>query len=55
MADGIEIDFLPVGEGEHSGDAIAIRWKQGDESKVMIYDGGTKGYGEALVNHVRNH
>lgn len=55
MADGIEIDFLPVGEGEHSGDAIAIRWQQGGESKVMIYDGGTKGYGETLVNHVRNH
>jgi hypothetical protein len=23
---GYEIDFLPVGEGEKSGDAIALRW-----------------------------
>ncbi|WP_432260839.1 ComEC/Rec2 family competence protein [Cupriavidus sp. TMH.W2] len=51
----MEIDFLPVGKGESSGDAIAIRWKESDRYKVMIYDGGTKDYGEALVNHVKGH
>jgi len=55
MANGIEIDFLPVGEGEHSGDAIAVRWLVNEQYKVMIYDGGTKEYGVALVNHVRTH
>jgi len=55
MASGIEIDFLPVGEGEHSGDAIAIRWLEGNEYRVMVYDGGTKGSGPALVNHVKKY
>lgn len=55
MVNGIEIDLLPVGEGEHSGDAIAIRWKENDQYKVLIYDGGTSDYGEALVNHVKTY
>lgn len=55
MADEIEIDFLPVGEGEHSGDAIAARWRDNGQYKVMIYDGGTKDCGVALVNHVKTH
>lgn len=55
MADSIEIDFLPVGEGEHSGDAIAIRWRENDQYKILIYDGGTKAYGPALVEHVKTH
>ncbi|MFX1763419.1 MBL fold metallo-hydrolase [Paraburkholderia sp. A1RI-2L] len=55
MTTGIEIDFLPVGEGEHSGDAIAIRWLEDGRYRVMLYDGGTKDYGQALVNHVKTH
>ncbi|MAF04748.1 MBL fold metallo-hydrolase [Herbaspirillum sp.] len=55
MVSGYEIDFLPVGEGERSGDAIAIRWFEGAESKVMIYDGGTRDYGKVLVEHVQQH
>jgi len=55
MAESIEIDFLPVGEGEHSGDAIAVRWRENDQYKIMIYDGGTKAYGTALVEHVKTH
>lgn len=55
MADGIEIDFLPVGDGEHSGDAIAVRWREDGQYKIMIYDGGTKAYGAALVEHVKTH
>lgn len=55
MVDSIEIDFLPVGEGEHSGDAIAVRWRENDQYKILIYDGGTKDYGSALVDHVKTH
>lgn len=55
MADSIEIDFLPVGKGEHSGDAIAIRWRENGEYKVMIYDGGTQAYGAELVKHIQEH
>jgi len=55
MADSIEIDFLAVGEGQRSGDAIAIRWREGDLYKVMVYDGGTKDYGQALVDHIQRY
>jgi beta-lactamase superfamily II metal-dependent hydrolase len=51
---GVEIDFLPVGDGARSGDAIALRY--GDALRgyrVMIIDGGTKEAGERLVHHVR--
>ena len=34
MVNGIEIDFLPVGEGKHSGDAIAVRWREDDQYKI---------------------
>lgn len=44
-----------MGEGEHSGDAIAIRWLEDGRYRVMLYDGGTKDYGQALVNHVTTH
>ncbi|RKE25260.1 metallo-beta-lactamase superfamily protein [Paraburkholderia sp. BL23I1N1] len=55
MADGIEIDFLPVGTGEKSGDAIAVRWIADGKYRVMLYDGGTKEYGRPLVEHVMKH
>ena len=54
---GCEVDFLPVGEGERSGDAIAIRWGNLNgprrEQFVMVIDGGTLESGDALVEHVR--
>ena len=56
---GIEIDFLAVGEGEKSGDAIAFRY--GDlfgsrqDQTVCVLDGGTKETGEQLVRHVRQY
>jgi len=37
-----EIDFLPVGNGDKSGDAILIRWQDNEKYKIMIVDGGTK-------------
>lgn len=48
-----EIDFLPVGDGERSGDAIAMRWQQPDGYCIAVIDGGTKESGEHIVEHVR--
>lgn len=55
MAQGIgyEIDFLPVGNGSRSGDAIAVRYGSPGNYKVMVYDGGTKESGQALVDHIK--
>ncbi len=55
MAEGIgyEIDFLPVGSGSRSGDAIAMRYGSPGNYKVMVYDGGTKDAGQALVDHIK--
>src|SRR5271155_1444483 len=50
---GLEIDFLQVGDGERSGDAVALRY--GDLPtgfEVMVIDGGNKASGEALVRHI---
>lgn len=56
---GYEVDFLPVGEGEKSGDAIALRFGNlrgsRDEQTVVIIDGGFKETGEKLVEHVRHY
>ena len=53
---GFEIDFLAVGEGERSGDAIAIRYGSAAAGyQVGIIDGGTKDSGEQLVEHVRRY
>ncbi|MFC6282574.1 MULTISPECIES: ComEC/Rec2 family competence protein [Polaromonas] len=53
MADGLEIEFLPVGTGEHCGDAITVRWREGDRFRVLVYDGGTSEYGPKLVTHLK--
>ena len=54
---GYEIDILAVGEGERSGDAIAIRcgnmWGRPDEQSVIVIDGGTIDSGERLVHHIK--
>ena len=50
---GLEIDFLQVGDGDRSGDAIALRYGNlltGFE--VMVIDGGNKASGKALVRHI---
>lgn len=52
---GFEVDFLPVGNGGRSGDAIAIRYGIPGEYKVLVYDGGTKESGQALVNHIQQY
>lgn len=56
---GFEIDFLPVGTGARSGDAIALRWGNlfgsPEEQFVMVIDGGNKASGSALVHHIKDH
>ena len=50
-----EIDFLPVGNGDKSGDAICLRWEENNGYKVMIIDGGTKDSGERIVEHIKKY
>lgn len=50
-----EIDFLPVGNGDKSGDAIAIRYGTQGNYKVMVVDGGTKESGKKLVEHIKKY
>lgn len=55
---GFEIDFLPVGNGEDSGDAICMRWgydlcSDNPDQFVMIVDGGYKETGEEVLKHIK--
>ncbi len=50
---GYEIDFLAVGDGERSGDAIAVRYGSPGAYRVMVVDGGNKESGEKLVEHIQ--
>jgi beta-lactamase superfamily II metal-dependent hydrolase len=54
-----QIDFMPVGDGERSGDAIALRFGNlsgpREQQSVVVIDGGFKESGELLVNHIKNH
>src|SRR5262252_3385906 len=56
---GYEIDFLAVGEGASSGDAIALRYGNlsgpRSEQTVVTIDGGNLESGDALVKHVLKH
>lgn len=52
---GYEIDFLPVGNGNSSGDAIAIRYGEPGNYKVMVVDGGSKESGKTLVEHIKKY
>ena len=53
-----EIDFLAVGEGEKSGDAIALRYgnlSEPSQQKVLVIDGGFKDSGATLVEHIKKY
>lgn len=52
-----EIAFLPVGDGERSGDAIALRFTRPDTGRYVhvLIDAGFQDDGEALVQHVRTY
>jgi beta-lactamase superfamily II metal-dependent hydrolase len=56
---GYEVDFLAVGDGERSGDAIAFRYGDLHGSRanqtVVVIDGGTKETGQAVVDLVKKH
>lgn len=52
-----EIDYIPVGNGEKAGDAIALRFGNligpRNEQSVIVIDGGFKESGEQLVKHIK--
>lgn len=55
---GFEIDFLPVGNGEDSGDSICMRWGYGlntvsPEQFVMVVDGGYAETGKETLKHIK--
>ena len=54
-----EIDFLPVGNGEKSGDAIALRFGPSPLTRhnqtVVVIDGGYTETGPKLVDHIQTH
>ncbi len=50
-----EIDFLAVGDGERSGDAIALRYSYGDSYGIHVIDGGDQDAGERMVDHIRKY
>ena len=56
---GYEVDYLAVGDGEKSGDAIAMRWgylrRSLPKQRVIVIDGGTKESGQALVEHIHRY
>lgn len=55
MINNFEIEFLPVGAGEKSGDCILFHYFENNEEKILVYDGGTQKSGERLVNHVKKY
>jgi Metallo-beta-lactamase superfamily len=50
-----EVDFLPVGDGDKSGDAIGVRFTRPDtgHTAIVLIDAGFEPNGEALVEHVK--
>lgn len=56
---GYEIDYIPVGDGERSGDAICLRYGNlygsRNEQTVVVIDGGYKESGEKLVEHIKQY
>lgn len=53
--DQFEVDFIAVGDGERSGDAIAMRYGTAVGGHyITIIDGGTKETGQKLVRLVRD-
>lgn len=54
-----EIDYIPVGEGEKSGDAICLRYGNltgpRSEQTVIVIDGGDKKAGETMVAHIKEY
>ena len=56
MSKSLEIDFLAVGNGEKSGDAIAFRYgdfSEPSKQTVIVIDGGTKDSGRELCKLIK--
>jgi len=47
-----EIDFLPVGKEERSGDALALRYGNNGVYTIQVVDGGDEAAGEGLVRQI---
>lgn len=52
-----EIDFLPVGDGEKSGDAITLNFTRPDTGSLarVVVDAGFQDDGDAVVGHVERY
>ena len=51
-----EFDFLPVGDGERSGDAICVRFTSPTNGSYIhgVIDAGFEDDGDAIVRHVNS-
>lgn len=49
----ISVDFLPVGDS--NGDAIIIKYGQGDTFYLQVVDGGYTQVGEEMIEHIEQH
>ncbi len=54
MSNFFEIDFLDVESGK-SGDAIAIRYRLGDVTRIHVVDGGFQKTGDKVVEHIKTY
>jgi beta-lactamase superfamily II metal-dependent hydrolase len=52
---GYEIDFIPVGDGERSGDAIALRYGTSGSYTIHVIDGGDQDAGDLLIEHIKQY
>ena len=53
MAQGFEIDFLPVGEGSCSGDAICVRYGTPEAGyTINVIDGGYGSTTQTIIDHL---
>ena len=54
MSDYFEIDFLDV-DAKDSGDAIPLRYKIGEETRIHVTDGGFQKTGDKVVEHIKEY
>ena len=52
---GVDVEFMPVGEGQKAGDAIVIRYGDAENYQVMVVDGGTEDAGEKVLEHINRY
>lgn len=48
-----EIEFFPVGDASKAGDAMTVRYSDGQQYRILVIDGGTDETGEKIVAHIR--